>query len=380
MGDANHATDRDRRAELLRQGAEQDGVEIEEYEPRFTPGSRQENRSRRLVVTLWLLCAVFSLVAVGIFVFWPWRYVFPGEEGHFHYSLYTPLLGLFLGLAVACVAAALILHVKLLLPKETAVQERKLPGPSSEEDRATMTAMVLDTAQQVGIGSSRQVGRRSAVGKAMGLGAGVLGTSVGVIGVAGFIENPWDAQGPRADRLETLWHTGWYPHDGEKVYLRVETTDPEEVVLVRPADIAPGGLLAVFPFRESDRGNPRKLRAALNQADNPATLYRFRPEDDIEYRPDRAGMNWGDYYAFSRVCTHVGCAVNLFEDQTNRAYCPCHQSQFDLNRHAKPIFGPAARPLPQLPIDVDDEGFFYALGDFTGPVGPSFWELPAAES
>ncbi|WP_199430528.1 cytochrome bc1 complex Rieske iron-sulfur subunit [Qaidamihabitans albus] len=370
--------DPDRRAELLRRGAEMDGVELVEYEPRQPPGSKREARSRRLVIVLWLLAGVFGVVAAGVFVFWPWRYVFPGEEGHLLYVLYTPLLGLFLGLAVAAVSVALILHVKLLLPKETAVQERHQPGASTEEDRATATATAMDTAAQVGLGSRRAVGRRSAVGKAMGLGAGVLGTSGAVIGLGGFVENPWDAQGPRADRMDTLWHSGWYPYNDEKVYLRTETADPEEVVLVRPGDVAPGSQIAVFPFRESDRGNTKKLKEALKRADNPATLYRLRPEAPVQHRPDRAGMNYGDYYAFSRVCTHLGCAVNLYEKQINRAYCPCHQSQFDLNRHAVPTFGPAARPLPQLPIAVDDEGFFHALGDFTEPVGPSFWELPSS--
>ena len=85
-------------------------------------------------------------------------------------------------------------------------------------------------------------------------------------------------------------------------------------------------------------------------------------------------FRYGDYYAYSKICTHVGCPVSLYEQQTGRILCPCHQSQFDVNDGAKPVFGPATRPLPQLPITVDDEGYFIAVSDFIEPVGPGFWE------
>jgi ubiquinol-cytochrome c reductase iron-sulfur subunit len=68
--------------------------------------------------------------------------------------------------------------------------------------------------------------------------------------------------------------------------------------------------------------------------------------------------------------------VSLYEQQTNRLLCPCHQSQFDVLLDAKPIFGPAARPLPQLPITVDDEGYFIANGPYREAIGPAFWERP----
>lgn len=359
----------ERRSELLRQGAEADGVELVEYESRHRPGTSAERRARRPVLLFWALAAVAGAAAIAHYIVWPWKYVPPQEPGYALYQAYTPLLGMWLGLSLIGVFGALINHVRRVLPKETAVQQRHPTGPSSEKNREIFVATVEDAADNVGIR------RRSVFGRAMGIGAGVAGASVAVIGVGGFVESPWQP-GPRRGEADTLWHTGWYPEDGEKVYLRIETADPEQVALVRPGDIDPGGLLAVFPFRESERGNPQQLKEVLSRADNPATLFRFRPGERVEYRPDRAGMNYGDYYVFSRICTHLGCAVNLWEKQVNRLLCPCHQSQFDLNQYAKPIFGPAARPLPQLPISVDESGFFYATGDFTGPVGPTFWELP----
>ena len=90
--------------------------------------------------------------------------------------------------------------------------------------------------------------------------------------------------------------------------------------------------------------------------------------------PERASWSYDGIVAYSKVCTHVGCPVALYEQQTHHLLCPCHQSQFDVSDGAKVIFGPAARPLPQLPIEVDDEGYLVAQSDFTEPVGPSFWE------
>ncbi|MDT7667768.1 MAG: ubiquinol-cytochrome c reductase iron-sulfur subunit, partial [Pseudonocardiales bacterium] len=77
---------------------------------------------------------------------------------------------------------------------------------------------------------------------------------------------------------------------------------------------------------------------------------------------------------YSKVCTHLGCPTSLYESQTNRILCPCHQSQFLATEYAKPIFGPATRALPQLPITVDNEGYFIATADFDEAVGPGFWE------
>jgi ubiquinol-cytochrome c reductase iron-sulfur subunit len=79
--------------------------------------------------------------------------------------------------------------------------------------------------------------------------------------------------------------------------------------------------------------------------------------------------------AFSKICTHAGCPASLYEQQTNRLLCPCHQSQFLITDLARPIFGPATRRLPMLPLELE-EGFFVAAADYTDAVGPSFWERP----
>ncbi len=87
-------------------------------------------------------------------------------------------------------------------------------------------------------------------------------------------------------------------------------------------------------------------------------------------------MNWtvDNIVAYSKICTHVGCPVALYEQTTHHILCPCHQSTFEATTGATVIFGPAPRPLPQLPLTVDAQGYLVAKSDFTQPVGPSFWE------
>ena len=93
--------------------------------------------------------------------------------------------------------------------------------------------------------------------------------------------------------------------------------------------------------------------------------------------PGRESWSPESFFAYSRVCTHAGCAVAQYEDEAQVLFCPCHQSRFDLRNGCKPIGGPAARPLPQLPLAIDAEGFLIAQRDFDQPVGPGFWNLYA---
>jgi ubiquinol-cytochrome c reductase iron-sulfur subunit len=102
-------------------------------------------------------------------------------------------------------------------------------------------------------------------------------------------------------------------------------------------------------------------------------VMRLRPED-LKEADDKKDWSYDGIVAYSKICTHVGCPVALYEQQTHHLLCPCHQSQFDVSEGAKVIFGPASRPLPQLPITVDSEGYLVAKSDFLEPVGPSFWE------
>ena len=143
---------------------------------------------------------------------------------------------------------------------------------------------------------------------------------------------------------------------------------------LRPADIStPGSLITVIPqgYQNDDD--------ALAKAG--VILIKFAP-GELHVPTNYNGgtlvstMNWtvDNIVAYSKICTHVGCPVALYEQTTHHILCPCHQSTFDAANGANVIFGPAARALPQLPLMIDSEGEIAAASDFTQPVGPSFWE------
>ncbi len=143
---------------------------------------------------------------------------------------------------------------------------------------------------------------------------------------------------------------------------------------LRPADIiAPGSMITVIPEGYQDDQD------ALAKAG--VILIKFAPGElriPTIYNGSTQlyGMNWTveNIVAYSKICTHVGCPVALYEQTTHHILCPCHQSTFDAATGANVIFGPAARPLPQLPLMVDSDGYLAAASDFTQPPGPSFWE------
>jgi len=139
--------------------------------------------------------------------------------------------------------------------------------------------------------------------------------------------------------------------------------------------MGPGSIKTVFPFRESDRGEAELLLAAERASDTPVMLIRLRPGTSVTKRPGQEDFNYGDYHAFSKVCTHLGCPASQYDSQNNTSLCPCHQSLFLSTVSARLIFGPATRALPQLPITVNEDGYLVARGDFIEPVGPAFWEV-----
>lgn len=362
------------REELAMLGAKLDGVELVEYpDPWPVKGTRAERRAERVVAFWFILAAIAALAFIAVYGWWPWTYQDPGHQ--FLYELYTPLIGVTLGLTVLGLGIGVLVYVKKFIPHELAVQDRH-DGPSSELDRQTILAELADA------GTRSTIARRSLIKRSAGAAAGVMGLGLGVFAVGGFLKNPWSKNQPPEDSLK---YTGWYngpdsEAPGERVFLRQDTGNPNEISLVSPADLDAGGLMTVFPFRESERNDPEKLLATFQRVDNPTLLFRFRPEDaaHVIKRQGQTDYNYGDYYAFSKICTHLGCPASLYEEQTQRILCPCHQSQFYALEYCKPVFGPAARALPQLPLAVDEAtGYFYAVHDYSEPVGPGYWERGA---
>ena len=250
----------------------------------------------------------------------------------------TQLLGLALGLAFACLAAALIVAGKRVVPQETAILDKPpLPDP---EARFEVRDVLADGAQGVS--------RRGLIVGA----AGVAGAGLGAALVLPLASLGPDAAGRLA---RTPWRRGRYLVDerGERL---------------TPDDLALGSFTTAFPEA-----------ADKEELGSPVIVVRMRPEE-LQLPAARRGWAQDGVVAYSKVCTHAGCAVAMFryplydpQSPPPALVCPCHYSTFDPAAGGKVTFGPAGRALPQLPLAVDPGGFLRAGGNFSGPVGPSWW-------
>jgi ubiquinol-cytochrome c reductase iron-sulfur subunit len=331
-----------RRATLEEQAAaatQLDGVQIVHRRERFPiPGTKGEKRAERAVAACFVLAFLGAVAFVVCYVVLPWQF----DINSHSYTWFTPALGVTMALSLFGFGFGAILWAKLLITEEETVQERH-GGRSSAKDRETAAAILTDGITMTGLA------RRSLLQRVLGLSVLALG-ALAIVPLGGLIKKPRDA----------LFHTGW--SDG----VRLMTGDRR---LVRPGDIEAGGIATVFP------ATPEGLTTQV-VADSVVLLIRLRPGQTVRARPGQQDFGWQDYLAYSKICTHAGCPASLYEQQTGRLLCPCHQSQFDVLQDAKPVFGPAGRPLPKLAITVDDEGYFVARQDFNEPIGPSFWERP----
>jgi ubiquinol-cytochrome c reductase iron-sulfur subunit len=134
-----------------------------------------------------------------------------------------------------------------------------------------------------------------------------------------------------------------------------------------------GGILTVFPEGFENNADSQGIdQTVIIRLDGFSPT--GAPPPSIVTRPGRETWGPQGMVAYSKVCTHAGCPVGLYQEQTEQLLCPCHQSLFDVRFGATQVFGPAPRPLPQLPLMIDDEGFVRAQSDYDQPVGPGFWE------
>jgi len=339
------------RFEVVRAAARQDGVEIVHYEPPFpVPGTKGERRLIRLIAGMFLFTGLASTAFVVVYIIWPWEY----DRYELLPNLFTPMLGLTMGLALASLGFGIMTWGKKLLPREVSIQERH-DGPSAPEDRKGTAATILYMGDEFG------VKRRPLLGLSLLAGLAPLGAVAAAPLIGGLIEDPHRPVEPGggSPMMTTAWRAGVR-------LIRYDGTP------VRPEEVSAGGQLTVFPDVPGGTTN--------QHADSPTLLIHLRSEDAQELRDNLKPINddsvWGDFVAYSKICTHAGCPASLYEQQTNRLLCPCHQSQFLITDNAKPIFGPATRRLPMLPIEVDEEGFLVAKSDYRVPIGPGFWERP----
>ncbi len=323
---------------------------LEPHTPRPTDvDPAAERRAERQVAMLFGLSAVFTvLCCVSYFVFQIGDN--PDVIGGLGAS--NMAIGGFLGLALLCIGVGAIQWARKLMGDHEMVEMRH-PSSSSDEDRDEALEAFNSGVSESGIGR-RPLIRNSLLGA-----MGALGLPAII-----FLRDLGPLPGNK------LAHTVWKKN--------VRVVQDVTGTPIKPSDMEIGQLVNAEPgvfYKDGPDGEPLYAGTALLQAKTKAAaiVVRMHP-DDITASKGREDWGVEGILCFSKICTHVGCPISLWEQQTHHLLCPCHQSTFDLADNGRVIFGPAARSLPQLPIMVDKDGYLVAQSDFTEPVGPSYWE------
>jgi ubiquinol-cytochrome c reductase iron-sulfur subunit len=297
------------------------------------------------------IATMFGLSTVLVIAFVVAYFVVPRDTivqiGPLRTNALNLTLGLTLGFALFLIGAGAIHWAKKLMVDREIVEFRH-PAHSTEEQKADITGVFQQGVAESGF-TRRKLIRRSLLG------------AMGVLAIPPVIMLADLGPPPKHRMYTTIWARG------------IRVVNDVTLTPIRPSDMVIGQLVNgapanLAPIQEKD---PTEY---LNQRGKAAViLVRIQP-DQITPAPGRE--NWGvdGILCYSKICTHAGCPISLYEQQTHHVLCPCHQSTFDLANNAKVLFGPAARPLPQLPIMVDSDGYLVAQSGFTEPVGPSFWE------
>mgnify|MGYP000397668143 FL=1 len=298
-------------------------------------------RAERQVAVLFSLSAAGTLLFIYSFFFIKEDlYIFIPVMGNTN----AQQLGIGLGIAFSLlfIGFGAVHWAKTLMPDQEVIAYRHTLR-SEDSDRGEFIKAAKIGAEEAGLGR-RPLIKRS------------LFAALGLAGIPAVVMLRDLGPLPGNALNETSWKTG----------TRL-VTDPGDSP-IKASDLEVGGVAQVMPELA-----PGKKRTLEDIAKDAVLLVRLRPS---EFQLDAERLSWTHQgiIAFSKICSHMGCAVALYEQTTKHLLCPCHQSTFDVTRAAKVIFGPSARPLPQLAITVDGDGNLIAKQPFNEPVGPSFWE------
>jgi len=293
---------------------------------RIVPSAPPNRGAETAVIVLLLLAALSALAFVAFYAIGSLA-----DE--------TQLLGAALGLAFALLAAALIVTAKRLIVTEE--NEEDYPEIGAPDERQAVAQVVEESADRL----TRK--------RLLRLAGGAAG---GALGVA--LATPAVSLGPVFD-VSSLYATPW--RRGRRLVDEVGTP-------FRADDIGPGTFYTAYP----EGASHDKIAA-------PLVVVRVDPAE-LDLPAGREGWAPQGIVAYSKICTHAGCAVALYRkplfprtEPRAALVCPCHYSTFDPAKGATVLFGPAGRPLPQLPLLIDRRGQLRAAGNFSGPVGPSWW-------
>ncbi len=304
---------------------------------------RAARRAERQVATMFMLSALAVIGFVVAYVTVPTdSFTNLGPIGVVQTA--NLVLGLTFGLAILLIGIGAIHWAKKLMSDEEIVDERHPVGSPKEDQEAALAAF------QTGVAESgfaeRPLLRRTLIG-ALALFPIPLIVVLKDMGPL-----------PKDSLRHTIWQAG--------SRIVVDVTGQK----IRPEDLVVGALVSASP---EDLDKVQEVEGNQNaRAKASIILVRMKPEEIRSQQGE--GWDYEGILAFSKICTHVGCPIALYQQRTHHLLCPCHQSTFDLADSGAVVFGPAARRMPQLPITVDADGYLVAKSDFQEPVGPSFWE------
>jgi ubiquinol-cytochrome c reductase iron-sulfur subunit len=308
-------------------------VRRREKEDQPGPGPQE----RRAEVVFVVLLIIGALWAVGFIVAYA---EFAPQK------LPNELLGVCLGMALACFGAAFVVLAKRLVPGEE--QEEEYPPDEHPEEQQQLFEIVHDAGSKI-TRKRLLIGAGAAAGGALGVAALTPALSLGPLLDTGPLDH-------------SPWRRGTRLVDEEKRPIRADDIEHETFYTAFPEGADPEDIGSPVVLLRLD---PSKLRL---------------PDGRTGWAPD--GL-----VAYSKICTHAGCAINLYRKPTfpvlephDALICPCHYSTFDPFTGGTVIYGPAGRPLPQLPLEVDSSGILRAAGNFSQRVGPAWWNVKRGPS
>ena len=321
---------------------------LEPYVERYSDADPAAGRRvYHQILTLFGLVPVLAVAFVVLYFAVPRDMVV--KFGPLHANALHIALGATAGFAILFIGLGSIHWAKQVMGDHEIAEERH-PANSSDEDRAEMARVWKQGAEESGLG------RRKLIGFAA---AGAIGTLAlpAVVSLADL--GPKPGKGMRRATIErTIWAEG------------TRLVNDVTYAPIKASEMEIGQLVNAEPETIKDLHDADFQREKAKSA---IIIVRMDP-DSIKIPDSRKDWQVGGILSYSKICTHVGCPISLWEQQTHHLLCPCHQSTFDLGDSGVVVFGPAARSLPQLPITVDKDGYLVARSDFTVPVGPSYFE------
>lgn len=298
-------------------------------------------RAERQVASLFLLSIIGTLVTIVGYYAVQYDHGLDPLDYLRRVEVSNKVLGIGLAVALLGIGLGAVHWAKTLMPDEERIEYRHLQR-GTDEERADAAAILQLGADESGV-ARRPLLRNTLIG------------ALALFPIPGIVLLRDTGPLPGTDLSTTFWKAG------DKL-----ARDQPGGTPVKASDLQVGSIVHVMPEGIDETEHPLDERAK-------AAVLLIRIEPELLSKQSVPGSYQG-IVAYSKICTHMGCPVALYEQQTHHLLCPCHQSTFDLTDNCKVIFGPAKRALPQLPITVDSDGYLIAKAPFGEAVGPSFWE------